>query len=189
MRIIAGEHKGRAIVAPGGQGTRPTADRTRQALFNVLEHAPWGRSLVGARAADLFAGSGALGLEALSRGADLCLFADHDAAARAVIARNVAALKLEARCEIKAWDATRLAPRAGSPFDLVFLDPPYGKGLVPPTLTALRAGGWLAAGALVVVETGAGEMARDADGFEALDARMWGAATVTFLRSTSSESQ
>ncbi len=144
---------------------------------------------MGARVADLFAGSGALGLEALSRGAELCLFADHDAAARAVITRNVAALKLEACCEIKAWDATRLAPRAGSPFDLVFLDPPYGKVLVPPTLTALRAGAWLAAGALVVVETGAGETARDAQGFEALDARTWGAARVTFLRSTNSESQ
>jgi 16S rRNA (guanine966-N2)-methyltransferase len=180
MRIIAGEHRGRSLVAPGGQATRPTADRTRQALFNVLEHAPWGRSLAGARVADLFAGSGALGLEALSRGAGACLFADHDAAARAVIARNLSALRLEARGEIKAWDATRLPPVVGAVFDLVFLDPPYGKGLVPPTLAALCAGGWLAAGALVVVEMGTGEIVES--GFEVLDARAWGAARVTFLR-------
>jgi 16S rRNA (guanine966-N2)-methyltransferase len=189
MRIIAGEHRGRALVAPEGQATRPTADRTRQALFNVLEHAPWGRSLASARVADLFAGSGALGLEALSRGAAACLFADHDPAARAAIALNIAVLKLEARCEIKAWDATRFPRAPGTPFDLAFLDPPYGKGLVPPTLAGLRAGGWLAPRALVVVETGAGEGMSRVDGFEAVDARTWGAAKVTFFRSASSESQ
>ncbi len=172
-------------MAPGGQATRPTADRTRQALFNVLEHAPWVRSPAGARVADLFAGSGALGLEAVSRGAAACLFADHDAAARAAIARNVGALKLEGRCEIKAWDATRLPPVVGAAFDLVFLDPPYGRGLVPPTLAALRAGGWLAPGALVVAETGAGEAALVASGFDTVDSRAWGAARVTFVRSES----
>jgi len=183
MRIIAGEHRGRALVAPGGQATRPTADRTRQALFNVLEHALWGRSPAAARVADLFAGSGALGLEAVSRGAATCLFADHDAAARAAIARNVGVLKLEGRCEIKAWDATRLPPLVGPAFDLVFLDPPYGRGLVPPTLAALRAGGWLAPGAMVVAETGAGEGVLLVDGFEPVDARVWGAARVSFLES------
>jgi 16S rRNA (guanine966-N2)-methyltransferase len=182
MRIIAGEHRGRSLVAPGGQATRPTADRTRQALFNVLEHAPWGRPLFGARVADLFAGSGALGLEAVSRGVEACLFVDQDAAARAAIARNVAALRLEARCEIKAWDATRLPPVAVAPFDLVFLDPPYGKGLTLPSLAGLRAGGWLAPRALVVVETGAAEGALAVSGFEAVDSRTWGAARVTFLQ-------
>jgi len=169
-------------VAPGGQATRPTADRTRQALFNVLEHAPWGRSLSGARVADLFAGSGALGLEALSRGAEACLFADNDAAARAAIARNIAALKAEARCEIRAWDATRLPMVPGTAFNLVFLDPPYGKGFVLPTLARLRAGDWIAPAAILVVETGAGEAALVADGLESVDSRTWGAARVTFLR-------
>jgi 16S rRNA (guanine966-N2)-methyltransferase len=138
--------------------------------------------MVGARVADLFAGSGALGLEALSRGAEACLFVDNDAAARASITRNIAALKLAARCEIKAWDATRPPPVVGAPFDIVFLDPPYGKGYAPPTLAALHAGGWLAAGALAVVETGAGEGAIGVDGFGAVDSRAWGAAGVTFLR-------
>jgi 16S rRNA (guanine966-N2)-methyltransferase len=122
-------------------------------------------------------------LEALSRGAESCLFVDHDAAARAAITRNIAVLKLEARCEVKAWDATRLPLGAKVSFDLVFLDPPYGKGLAPPTLAALRAGGWLAGGALVVVETGAGEWTPVMDGFEAVDSRVWGVASVTFLRS------
>jgi len=182
MRIIAGEHRGRTLVAPGGQATRPTADRTRQALFNVLEHAPWGRSVAGARVADFFSGSGALGLEALSRGAEACLFVDHDAAARAVIARNIAALRLEARCEIKAWDATRLPPDVSAPFDVAFLDPPYGRQLAPPTLAALQAGGWLAPTAIVVVETGAAEAALMVAGLECMDSRAWGAARVTFLR-------
>jgi 16S rRNA (guanine966-N2)-methyltransferase len=120
-------------------------------------------------------------LEALSRGADACLFADHDPAARSAITHNIAALRLEVRCEVKALDATRLPPVVGAPFDLVFLDPPYGKGLAPPTLLALRAGDWLAPGALAVVETGAGEGVLAVEGFAVVDSRTWGAARVTYL--------
>lgn len=115
MRIVAGAHRGRSLVAPKGHSTRPTADRARQALFNVLEHASWGApgspGLTGLRAIDLFAGSGALGLEALSRGAAFCLFADSDAAAAAAIAANIGALCLEDRSAVRRWDATRLPNR------------------------------------------------------------------------------
>ena len=183
MRIVAGAHRGRALVAPKGHSTRPTADRARQALFNVLEHAPWSPGLAGVRAVDLFAGSGALGLEALSRGAAFCLFADTDAAAAAAIAANLAALGLEDRATVRRCDATRLPPRSAEPtFDLAFLDPPYGAGLVEPALATLVAGGWLSRGAIVVVERGSSEPAPAAAGFEVLDVRTWGAARVWFLR-------
>ena len=170
-------------MAPKGQSTRPTADRTRQALFNVLEHAAWSPGLDGARALDLFAGSGALGLEALSRGAASCLFVDSDPAAAAAIADNLAALRLSARCAVRRNDATRLsALGAGeAPYDLVFLDPPYARGLVEPALAALLAGGWLTPEALVVVERGEAEPALAAPGYQAHDSRVWGAARIGFL--------
>ena len=225
MRIVAGEHRGRVFVAPKGHSTRPTADRARQAVFNVLEHAPWSPGLAGRRVLDLFAGSGALGLESLSRGADFCLFADTDPAAIAAISANLAGLRLEDRALVRRWDATRLrahvssalpspdggggARRTGggdaaeispgrppSPpsgalfpsgeqtrvFDLAFLDPPYGAGLVGPALGSLAAGDWLSSGALLVIERGAAETALTAPGFETLDNRVWGAARVWFLR-------
>lgn len=212
MRIVAGAHRGRSLVAPKGHSTRPTADRARQALFNVLEHAPWSPGLASLRVVDLFAGSGALGLEALSRGAAFCLFADVDPAAAAAIAANLAALRLEDRAALRRWDATRLAPRLSSPsagegprrggggataqtspvlppggeetrpFDLAFLDPPYGAGLVEPALAGLVTGGWLTSDALAVVELGASEPALTAPGFQILDNRTWGAARVWFLR-------
>jgi 16S rRNA (guanine966-N2)-methyltransferase len=115
MRIVAGAHRGRSLVAPKGHSTRPTADRARQALFNVLEHAPWSPGLAGLQVLDLFAGSGALGLEALSRGAAFCLFADTDPAAAAANAANLAALRLEDRAIVRRWDATRLPHRISSP--------------------------------------------------------------------------
>jgi 16S rRNA (guanine966-N2)-methyltransferase len=115
MRIVAGAHRGRSLVAPKGHSTRPTADRARQALFNVLEHAPWSPGLAGLRALDLFAGSGALGLEALSRGAAFCLFADTDPAAGAAIAANLAALHVQDRAILRRWDVTRLPHRISSP--------------------------------------------------------------------------
>jgi 16S rRNA (guanine966-N2)-methyltransferase len=115
MRIVAGAHRGRSLVAPKGHSTRPTADRARQALFNVLEHAPWSPGLAGLRALDLFAGSGALGLEALSRGAAFCLFADTDPAAGAAIAANLATMRLEDRAIVRRWDAARLPHRLSSP--------------------------------------------------------------------------
>jgi 16S rRNA (guanine966-N2)-methyltransferase len=185
MRIVAGTFRGRPLVAPKGQSTRPTADRTRQALFNVLEHAAWAPSLEEVRVLDVFAGSGALGLEAMSRGAGYCLFLDHDAAARAAIGANVAALTLGERTRIDRRDATTLGARTaadGAPFDLALLDPPYGQGLGEAALARLAAGGWLAAGALVALERGLADPAPTPAGYEALDERTWGAAKVAFLR-------
>jgi 16S rRNA (guanine966-N2)-methyltransferase len=189
MRIIAGEHRGRALVAPGGQGTRPTSDKTRQALFNVLEHAAWAPDLVDARILDVFAGSGALGLEALSRGAAAALFIENDTAALAAIAQNLATLKLSPSGKTLRADATRLGPNSGPPHDLVFLDPPYAKGLCEPALAALGQGGWLAAGALAVVERGADESPPLTPGYRQIESRTWGAAKIWFLtwgRDTSS---
>jgi 16S rRNA (guanine966-N2)-methyltransferase len=192
MRIVAGAHRGRTLVAPKGHSTRPTADRTRQALFNVLEHAPWGGPVEGLSVIDLFAGSGALGLEALSRGASFCLMADGDPSAVAAIIENVAALRLENSSAVRRLDATRLGAfssslmREGrgekSGFDLAFLDPPYAKGLADPALASMADGGWLAPGALVVVERGAQEGDFTTIGYEVLDNRVWGAARVWFLR-------
>jgi 16S rRNA (guanine966-N2)-methyltransferase len=187
MRIVAGTFRGRPLVAPKGQSTRPTADRTRQALFNVLEHAPWSPGLDGARVMDVFAGSGALGLEAMSHGADFCLFVDRDDAARAAIGANVGMLKLGDRTGIDRRDATTLSPRTatdGGPFDLAFLDPPYGKGQGEAALARLLAGGWLAADALAVLERGVADPAPTPEGFVLLDERTWGAARLSFLRAS-----
>jgi len=185
MRIVAGTFRGRPLVAPKGQSTRPTADRTRQALFNVLQHAPWSPALDRARVIDVFAGSGALGLEAMSHGAAFCLFVDRDEAARAAIGANVGVLKLGDRARIDRRDATTLSARTtgdGGSFDLAFLDPPYGKALGEAALARLLAGGWLAPDALVVLERGMDDPAPTPAGFEPLDERTWGAARVSFLR-------
>lgn len=185
MRIVAGAFRGRPLVAPKGHSTRPTADRTRQALFNVLEHAKWGPDLMGARVIDLFAGSGALGIEALSRGAAFCLFVERGAPACAAIRANLAALGLEARARIDRRDAAALPPRAtadGEAYDIAFLDPPYGEGLGEATLTQLAHGGWLAPDAIVSLERGAGDPASVPAGFERIDERRWGVARVSFLR-------
>jgi 16S rRNA (guanine966-N2)-methyltransferase len=184
MRIVAGTFRGRQLVAPKGQSTRPTADRTRQALYNVLEHAPWTRGLQDRRVADAFAGSGALGLEAISRGAAFGLFLDRDAAAREAIAANVTALKLADRTRIDRRDPTTLSARSnadGPPFDLIFLDPPYGRGLGEAALARLAAGEWLAAEALAVLERGIADPAPTPVGFQLLDERVWGVARVSFL--------
>jgi 16S rRNA (guanine966-N2)-methyltransferase len=184
MRIVAGDYRGRSLVAPKGHSTRPTADRARQALFNVLEHASWSGGVVGLRTLDLFAGSGALGLEALSRGAAFCLFVDPDPSAADAIAGNIAALRQGDHSDVRRWDATRLPPRpsALSAFDLAFLDPPYGAGLAEPALASLVSGGWLSPGALAVVERGVGEAPLVAPRFRILNDRIWGAARVWFLR-------
>ena len=194
MRIVGGSYRGRSLIAPPGQGTRPTADRTREAVFNVLEHAAWSPGLRDLRVIDLFAGSGALGLEALSRGAAFCLFVETDAAARGAIRDNVEALgakggqgggELFGRTRIHRRDATDLGTRPGSdgpPFDLAFLDPPYGKGLGERALAVLVDGGWLAPGAILVFERGADEPDPAPRGFETLDERRYGAARVWFLK-------
>jgi 16S rRNA (guanine966-N2)-methyltransferase len=184
MRIVAGTLRGRPLVAPKGQSTRPTADRTRQAIFNVLEHASWSPGLAECRVIDLFAGSGALGIEAVSRGADFCLFVDRGEPARAAIRTNLTALGLGHRARIDRHDAAalgRIALADGAPFDLAFLDPPYGKDLAEAALSALAAGGWLAAGAVAVVERGLGDPTPLPAGYVAHDERNWGAARVSFL--------
>lgn len=185
MRIVSGRFRGRPIVTPPGQGTRPTGDRARQGVFNILEHAAWALDLEGARVLDLFAGSGALGLEALSRGAAFCLFVETDDAARGAIRENIEAFGLFGATRIHRRDATDLGPRpgsAGAPFDLVVMDPPYHKGLAEKACAELLAHGWLADGAVLMVERGADEAGFAPAGYEALDARDYGAARVHFLR-------
>jgi 16S rRNA (guanine966-N2)-methyltransferase len=184
MRIVGGRFSGRRIVAPKGADTRPTADRTREALFNILAHRG-DFSFEGARVIDLFAGSGALGLEALSRGAAWCLFVETDAAARGAIRDNIEALGLFGCARIHRRSATALGPKpagVGAPFTLAFLDPPYGKGLAPPALEALKAGGWLAPGALVTVEQGKDESPVAVQGFEEINRRRYGEAQIGIYR-------
>jgi 16S rRNA (guanine966-N2)-methyltransferase len=157
MRIVAGAWRGRNLAVPPGQTTRPTADRVRQALFDMLMHAPWaGRALLeGAAVLDAFAGTGALGLEALSRGAGHATFVERDRAALAALRANVAACRATDRAAIVAGDVLALPP--GPPCGVVFLDPPYAQDLVPRALAALRAAGRVAPGALVIAETGRDE--------------------------------
>jgi 16S rRNA (guanine966-N2)-methyltransferase len=155
LRVIAGRWKGRRLAAPPGAGTRPTSERARQALFDMLWHAPWaGRARIeGAEVLDAFAGTGALGLEALSRGAARATFLETDRAALAALRANIAACGAGEAARVIAADATR-PPRAAAPAGLVFLDPPYGAGLAGPALAALEAAGWIAPGALVCLELG-----------------------------------
>ena len=185
MRIVAGKLKGRAIVAPEGMGTRPTSDRARQAIFNVLEHAAWAEPLQGARVMDLFAGSGALGFEAMSRGAVFALFVETDEDARGAIRDNADAFGIMGATRVHRRSAIDLGVRPGSDgeaFDLAFLDPPYGKGLGEQALARLIEGNWLKPGAIVVFERGSDEPEIGTPGYDRLDARDYGAARVLFLR-------
>jgi len=175
MRIIAGRFKGKAIEAPKGLSTRPTSDRVRESLFNVLEHGAPQVDFDGARVLDLFAGSGALGLEALSRGARYCLFIEDDASARGAIRRNVEALALTGVTKIWRRDATKLGPAGTvSPFDLIFCDPPYGKGLGTQALAAALEGGWVHADAIAVLEERAGVEIEWPAPFAEIDRRRYG---------------
>jgi 16S rRNA (guanine966-N2)-methyltransferase len=185
MRIVSGLFRGKPLVAPPGLNTRPTGDRARQAVFNILEHAPWSPGPRDARVIDLFAGSGALGFEALSRGAAFCLFVETDEAARGAIRDNMEALGQFGAARVHRRDATDLGMRPGSAgpaFDLAFLDPPYAKGLGERALAGLVAGGWLAPGALIVFERGADETPFSSPGFELLDERTYGVARVFFMK-------
>lgn len=186
MRIVGGQYKGREIATPPGRDTRPTGDRAREAVFNILGHAAWAPGLEGRRVLDLFAGSGALGLEAMSRGAAFALFVETEAAARGAIRDNIEALGLFGTTRIHRRDATDLGVKPaglGEPFDLVFLDPPYGKGLGEAALARLKQGGWITADAIVVFECGAGEHPVT-PGYTPLDTRDYGAAKVLFLRAS-----
>jgi len=185
MRIVSGRFRGKTLAAPQGEATRPTSERARQAIFNILEHAAWAPGVRDVRVIDLFAGSGALGFEALSRGAAFCLFVETDEAARGAIRENVEAMDLFGQTRVHRRDATDLGVRPGGDgpaFGLAFLDPPYAKGLGETTLQKLAEGGWLARDAVVVFERGAGEPAFSVPGFEPLDVRDYGAARVHFLR-------
>ena len=190
MRIVAGSLKGRTITTPEGQGTRPTSDRARQAVFNVLEHAAWAEPLDGMRVMDLYAGSGALGFEAISRGAAFALFVETDEEARGAIRENADAYGVMGRSRVHRRSAIDLGSRPGSDgeaFDLAFLDPPYRKGLGELTLQRLLEGQWLQPGAIVVFERGSDEPEIDTPGYERLDARNYGAARVLFLRAGPAE--
>ncbi len=186
MRIIAGRNRGRHLLAPSGGATRPTSDRLRQALFDMLWHAPWSPFAQGhgrlseARILDAFAGTGALGLEALSRGAARAVFFENDPAALAVLRQNIAACGATARSRVIAGDATR-PPRADAGCDLIFLDPPYGEDLIPRALAALGDAGWIAPGALICAEAARDE-ALDLPGWEKLAERAAAAARLHVLR-------
>jgi 16S rRNA (guanine966-N2)-methyltransferase len=184
MRIVGGVHRGRRLVAPPGDAVRPTSDRAREALFNILSHGNFAASglvFAGRPVLDAFAGTGAFGLEALSRGAGTATFIEDSREALAVLRRNVAALGEAERAHIVAGDATR-PPRAAQPCALAFLDPPYRSGLAAPALAALAAAGWLAPDALVVIEVAAREDLPPPAGFTMLDERVYGAARLVFLR-------
>lgn len=188
MRIIAGRHRGRRIEAPvfgmDGGAVRPTADRVRESLFNIIAHAPFaGRgqwSLAGARILDAFAGSGALGLEAISRGAGHAVFMDTATAAVAVIRRNAETLGEGDKITVLRADPGN-PPTTDAPCALVLMDPPYGSGLAAPALAALAARGWVADGAVCAVEVAADEDVTPPQGFGVADTRRYGAARVVFL--------
>jgi 16S rRNA (guanine966-N2)-methyltransferase len=184
MRIVGGSHRGRRLVAPAGETVRPTSDRAREALFNILSHgrfAASGLPFAERPVLDAFAGTGAFGLEALSRGASAAAFIEQDRDALQALRRNIAVLGEEDRVHILAGDATR-PPRAPFACALAFLDPPYRSGLAAPALAALAAAGWLTADTLAVVELAARETLAPPAGFGQIDERRYGAARLVFLR-------
>ncbi len=193
MRIVGGRFRGAKLAAPASVGIpddggearlRPTSDRMRESLFNLLAHGGFAEPAPpqGMRVLDLFAGGGALGLEAMSRGAVRCQFVDDLGAARALIRTNVEALGLTGATKLYRRDATRLGPCRGEPWDLVFLDPPYGRSLGEAALASARDGGWLAPGALVCWEEAAEAIVTPPEGFALLDERRYGAAALRILR-------
>ncbi|MEL6794770.1 MAG: 16S rRNA (guanine(966)-N(2))-methyltransferase RsmD [Pseudomonadota bacterium] len=184
MRIIGGKFKGRALAAPGAAGggaahLRPTSDRVRESLFNLLAHGDYRGAPSDMRVLDLFAGVGALGLEAMSRGASRCVFVDDNGPSRALIRENVEKLGLMGSTKIWRRDATRLGPNRDAPYDLIFLDPPYRKGLAAKALASAAEGGWIAEKAIIVVEQAADE---DPPEFgDAVDDRLYGDTRVLIL--------
>ena len=182
MRVVGGRLKGRNLAAPASRDIRPTADRLRESLFNILIHA-YDNPIADARVLDLFAGTGALGIEAVSRGAKFALFVDNGAEARALMRNNVEALGLGGATKIYRRDATHLGPaHPVEPFSLVFLDPPYAKGLAEKALVSLRDGGWLTPRALLVVEEARVAAFKAGEGFEELERRAYDDTEFVFLR-------
>jgi 16S rRNA (guanine966-N2)-methyltransferase len=184
MRVVGGRLRSRPLTGPKSDAVRPTSDRLREALFNILAHA-YGDPVAGARVLDLFAGTGALGIEAVSRGASYALFVDDGVEARALLRDNVEALGLGGVTRIFRRDATKLGPaHPVEPFDLVFLDPPYGKGLAEKALASARDGGWLKPQALIVVEEAADAGFVAPEGFAELERRRYDDTEFVFLRSS-----
>ncbi len=182
MRVVGGRLKGRNLASPSSRDIRPTADRLRESVFNILIHA-YDDPIEDARVLDLFAGTGALGIEAVSRGAKFTLFVDNGAEARALLRNNVEALGLGGVTKVYRRDATDLGPAHPiEPFSLVFLDPPYAKGLADKALASLRDGGWLTPGALLVVEEAKAAAFVAPDGFEELERRAYDDTEFVFLR-------
>ncbi len=179
MRIIAGDFRGRALAAVGkgdaGAHLRPTTDRVRESLFSVLTHTG---AIPGARVLDLFAGTGALGLEALSRGADMAVFVDDGRVSQGLIRKNITICKTEDATLIRR-DALKLGPNPDAPYDLIFLDPPYGKGLGEKALAVAEAGGWIADDALIVWEENAPQAAPT--GYELESSRKYGDTHITLM--------
>lgn len=185
MRIVGGKHRGRPLKALAGRATRPTSDRVREAVFNILEHGIEGETLDGAAVLDVFSGTGALGIEALSRGAAHATFIDTNPEALNLVRKNAGSLGEGRNITPLKLDAARLAPpprAARAPCPLVFLDPPYESELTNPALLGLTAKGWLSAGAVCVVEVASDEPFEAAPKFSVLDERVYGAARVVFLR-------
>ncbi|MGB8274346.1 MAG: 16S rRNA (guanine(966)-N(2))-methyltransferase RsmD [Alphaproteobacteria bacterium] len=189
MRIVGGKHRGRKLAAPAGKRVRPTSDRAREAVFNILSHGRFADSspISGKRVCDAFCGTGAMGLEALSRGAAHATFLDSDPAVLEIAKENAEKLGETQNARFVRADATR-PPKAPAPCGLLFLDPPYGSGLAQPALAALGRAGWIAEDAVVVVEVGAREKFAAPQGFETLDERRYGAARVILLAPRKTES-
>lgn len=183
MRIIAGTHRGRTLQTPDHDAVRPTADRVRGAIFNILVHAPWAGDVFSptTRVADIFCGTGALGLEALSRGAGLCCFVDKNRAVLDLARANARLLKEESRAEFIKADAAQL-PVGVASYHLLFLDPPYGKNLLPATLCELARKKWLAPAAILVIETAKKEPVTFPDFCPIFEQRHYGGTTITFLK-------
>jgi 16S rRNA (guanine966-N2)-methyltransferase len=184
LRIVGGVHRGRRLVVPDGEAVRPTSERAREALFNIISHgnfAAAGLPFAGRPVLDAFAGTGALGLEALSRGAGAAAFIENGRDALSALRRNIAALGVGDRAHVVAGDATR-PPRASVACAVAFLDAPYGSGLAAQALPALAAAGWLAPEALAVVELAADEKWMPLSGFAPIGERVYGAARLVFLR-------
>ncbi|HXX25998.1 MAG TPA: 16S rRNA (guanine(966)-N(2))-methyltransferase RsmD [Pseudolabrys sp.] len=182
MRIVGGRLRSRPLAAPKSNAIRPTSDRLREALFDILTHA-YGDPVDGARVLDLFAGTGALGIEAISRGASFALLVDEGVEARSLLRANVESLGLGGITRIFRRDATKLGPTYPvEPFGLVFLDPPYGKGLAGKALTSAREGGWLKPQALIVVEERADGGFKAPEDFEELERRAYNDTEFVFLR-------
>jgi 16S rRNA (guanine966-N2)-methyltransferase len=182
MRVVGGRLRSRLLAGPKSISVRPTTDRMREALFNVLAHS-YADPITGARVLDLFAGTGALGIEAISRGAAYALFVDEGVEARALLRDNVETLGLGGLTRIFRRDATKLGPAYPlEPFSLVFLDPPYGKGLAEKSLISAREGGWLKPEAVIVVEEAADAEFRAPEGFEELERRRYDDMEFVFLR-------